>query len=668
MSTINFPIMYINNPAQGKPIFNGKMYFGKPDLDPVIFTNQKQVYYIQENGDLVAASQPIILSAGGNPTYNGDAVTLGIDGEYSTKVLNKLGVQEYYVARTDSSGDSGSVITYAEDSQTLSDGQLVVDFTGITVAVANIYVGKESGDRGKLFEGDDYEVTGGSQITLTSSFNSGTKLIAASSELVSREDPVKELSQAYEFSTVEDYKAYESDFVVGKVINLLDRGASFTVIDGTLTANNFNIIASDQVSQSIDLILTGEFLPTQWGALGDFDGVTGFDNSPVYQAIIDQMPVTGGTIFTSIEGSYLFSSTVTSGLKRNIYMKGVGRFDFLADEQSGTVEFAANSAIFLFDFGQDDVTNASGHSFRDFGMRDYSGTALGGIALRRTSHNRFYDLQTKNFDATGAIAYFIDGTNDAGFLHEFQGCESRNCDKTVKLIEANATRWYGGFIADGEVGIELSDPSDELFFAGSIDNCTVGIDSKSDSLITSSISRFEVNTTEVKTTRNNNKIDGFFNNNTLDVDISSGVNNVIMGHRAVGQLIVTDNGTDTKFINKEGITVPTLTLTESLFLKRGLGISQITANQNDYDPSSASLWALSASVPVSITGIGSPSDGRRLTITNNGVNDITFDNDSVSSEIVNRIRTKGSAVLSQDGTIEMYYDTSVSRWIISSVR
>ena len=253
-------------------------------------------------------------------------------------------------------------------------------------------------------------------------------------------------------------------------------------------------------------------------------------------------------------------------------------------------------------------------------------------------------------------------------MHEFQGCESRNCDKTVKLIEANATRWYGGFIADGEVGIELSDPSDELFFAGSIDNCTVGIDSKSDSLITSSISRFEVNTTAVKTTRNNNKIDGFFNNNTLDVDISSGVNNVIMGHRAVGQLIVTDNGTDTKFINKEGITVPTLTLTESLFLKRGLGISQITANQNDYDPSSASLWALSASVPVSITGIGSPSDGRRLTITNNGVNDITFDNDSVSSEIVNRIRTKGSAVLSQDGTIEMYYDTSVSRWIISSVR
>ena len=56
MSTIAFPIMYINDPEKGRPIFNGQMYFGKPDLDPEIFTNQKQVYYIQENGDLVAAT------------------------------------------------------------------------------------------------------------------------------------------------------------------------------------------------------------------------------------------------------------------------------------------------------------------------------------------------------------------------------------------------------------------------------------------------------------------------------------------------------------------------------------------------------------------------------------------------------------------------------------
>lgn len=265
MSTISFPIMYINDPEKGRPIFNGQMYFGQPDLDPEIAGNQKQVYYIQENGDLVAASQPILLSAGGNPTYNGDAVTLSITGEYSTKVLNKLGVQEYYIARTDSSGDSGSVITYAEDSQTLIAGQLVVDFTGITVAVANIYVGKNSGDRGKLFEGSDYTVTGSSQITLTASFNAGTKLIAASSELVVRDL----LSQAYEFPTVAAYKAYSVAFPVGKVVNLLDRKASFTVISGIGTADEFSVIANTSTSQSIVITPSDTLTSEQMGAIGD---------------------------------------------------------------------------------------------------------------------------------------------------------------------------------------------------------------------------------------------------------------------------------------------------------------------------------------------------------------------------------------------------------------
>jgi len=287
--------MYINNPAQGKPISNGKMYFGEPDLDPEIFTNQKQVYYIQENGDLVAASQPITLSAGGNPTYNGDAVTLSITGEYSTKVLNKLGVQEYYIARTDSSGDSGSVITYAEDSQILSSGQLIVDFTGITVAVANIYVGKNSGDRGKLFEGDDYTVTGGSQITLTSSFNTGTKLIAASSELVERDSLAKELSTAYEFSTVAVMKASPILFPLGKTIRVKsNKGASAKDVKGAADYKILSLIefggtpdeygdhtlASGNVAK---LVTYGVIYPELFGAFGD--GVT--DDSLAIQAMLD---------------------------------------------------------------------------------------------------------------------------------------------------------------------------------------------------------------------------------------------------------------------------------------------------------------------------------------------------------------------------------------------
>ena len=48
---------------------------------------------------------------------------------------------------------------------------------------------------------------------------------------------INDLSQAYIFDTVADYKASTIVFPVGKTIHLNDRGADFTVIAGTGTAN-----------------------------------------------------------------------------------------------------------------------------------------------------------------------------------------------------------------------------------------------------------------------------------------------------------------------------------------------------------------------------------------------------------------------------------------------
>lgn len=194
MSRIEFPIMYIPDPTKDRPVFYGKAYFGLPDLDPTIPTNQKQVYYMQENGDKVAISQPISTSAGGIPVYNGSPVTLDISGSYSMAVLDKNLVQVYYIANADSSGASESLITMNEDEQSLLSGQLIVDFDKITVARANIFIGKNSGDRGRLFNVDDYTVTGGSQITLKSSFDAGTKIIAKATELVDPKDISKTIN------------------------------------------------------------------------------------------------------------------------------------------------------------------------------------------------------------------------------------------------------------------------------------------------------------------------------------------------------------------------------------------------------------------------------------------------------------------------------------------
>lgn len=80
---------------------------------------------------------------------------------------------------------------------------------------------------------------------------------------------INDLSQTYEFATVAAYKAFATAFPVGKVIRLLDRGASFTVISGTGTATGYKIIASTQVSQSIDLIIKSIVTASHFGSTRD---------------------------------------------------------------------------------------------------------------------------------------------------------------------------------------------------------------------------------------------------------------------------------------------------------------------------------------------------------------------------------------------------------------
>lgn len=97
MAIVNFPIIYFPDPTKGRPLFGGQIYIGEPDTDPQIIANQKTVRFVQEDGTLVGTTQPIILSAGGVPEYNGSPVRLDVAGNYSIKVLDRLGSQSYYV-------------------------------------------------------------------------------------------------------------------------------------------------------------------------------------------------------------------------------------------------------------------------------------------------------------------------------------------------------------------------------------------------------------------------------------------------------------------------------------------------------------------------------------------------------------------------------------------
>ena len=88
---------YFPNSSIGRALSSADIYVGKPDLDPEIVANQKQLSVQQENGTIVNVSQPISTGAGGVPLYNGSPVTLLVEGDYSLKVNDSSGSQIYYV-------------------------------------------------------------------------------------------------------------------------------------------------------------------------------------------------------------------------------------------------------------------------------------------------------------------------------------------------------------------------------------------------------------------------------------------------------------------------------------------------------------------------------------------------------------------------------------------
>ncbi len=81
------------------------------------------------------------------------------------------------------------------------------------------------------------------------------------------------------FDTVSDYENYTEELPIGKNIYISDRGAEFTIINGTGTANSYDIIASIAVSQSAELIIDSNIInPFAYGVRANSDGTTGNGN------------------------------------------------------------------------------------------------------------------------------------------------------------------------------------------------------------------------------------------------------------------------------------------------------------------------------------------------------------------------------------------------------
>lgn len=97
------------------------------------------------------------------------------------------------------------------------------------------------------------------------------------------------------------------------------------------------------------------------------------------------------------------------------------------------------------------------------------------------------------------------------------------------------------------------------------------------------------------------------------------------------------------------------------------GPAQITANQNNYNPSSvicatSSTLLINSDAARDITGLGGGVAGCKLHIVNNGNFIITLKEDSASSSAGNRLKVGGDIALAASQGVTLLYDGVASRW------
>lgn len=96
--------------------------------------------------------------------------------------------------------------------------------------------------------------------------------------------------------------------------------------------------------------------------------------------------------------------------------------------------------------------------------------------------------------------------------------------------------------------------------------------------------------------------------------------------------------------------------------------AQITANQNDYNPtglSTASVLRLNTDASRNLTSLAGGADGRVLLILNVGSNNLVLkDDDGSTGTAANRFALSGDVTLAGDQGAIIWYDSTSSRWRI----
>lgn len=251
ISVLNHFAPYVD-PDTGEALSGGKLYFGITGRDGRLPENRKKVYAIMENGASVAIEQPVILSPGGVPQYNGSPVLLATDGSYSLAVDDSGDVQHYYAPKITAKTLLGYSGVIPEESKVVA-GNNTLTFDHIEASTASFYASTVT--TGAEFKGQylrvgvDYNINSETTITLTTSFPTGTVILGRALDPTGQTVNVTNTTEPFFIYDVKA-TAIDDDLSIGAsvLINGGDslgdgKGGSYLVVaGGTGTADNYTFI------------------------------------------------------------------------------------------------------------------------------------------------------------------------------------------------------------------------------------------------------------------------------------------------------------------------------------------------------------------------------------------------------------------------------------------
>lgn len=126
---LTLPVQLVTMPRQFDTVFNGKIYVGQPDTNPLAEENRITVYQEDESQTLIPIAQPIDINAGGYPVVGGQVVKLVVTQDYSILVNDRFGAQVYYFSHC-----SGPYVLNVAHDQTLRGDGTPADPLGVALS------------------------------------------------------------------------------------------------------------------------------------------------------------------------------------------------------------------------------------------------------------------------------------------------------------------------------------------------------------------------------------------------------------------------------------------------------------------------------------------------------------------------------------------------------